>query len=70
MSQGESLADRAVRVLAKLKDMNDDVTNDDEDRHVLREIKRIADEQLSSALRDTERLIYLADNVRELRGLK
>lgn len=67
MSQQESLADQAVRVLAKLKTMNEDVTNDDADRHVLREIKRIAEERLASALRETERLVYVADNVRELR---
>lgn len=67
MTQQESLADQAVRVLAKLKAMNEDVTNDDADRHVLREIKRIAEERLACALRETERLIYVADNVRELR---
>jgi hypothetical protein len=67
MSQQETLADQAVRVLAKLSALNDDVTNEDADRHVLRNVKRIAGQHLANALRETEELLYLADNVRELR---
>lgn len=67
MSQQESLADRAVRILAKLATLNDDVTNDHADRHALRNIKRIASSHLDAALREVEDLIYLADTVRELR---
>ncbi|RZJ07662.1 MAG: hypothetical protein EOP39_15775 [Rubrivivax sp.] len=68
MSQQESLADHAVRVLAKLATMNDDVTNDDADRHALRNIKRIATQHLDAALREAEELMYLAEGVRELRS--
>ena len=63
-----SLADRVVRILAKLATLNDDVTNDDKDRHVLRNIKRIAGQHLDAALNEVEELMYVADSVRELRA--
>lgn len=54
MIQQESLTERAVRILAKLATMSDDVTNEDADRHCLRNLKRIAAQNLNAALHETE----------------
>lgn len=62
----QSLADRAVFVLAELAKITDDVTNDHADRHAIRRIKHMAVARLDAALIEVEALLSLKVDVREI----
>jgi hypothetical protein len=64
MSQHASLADRAVEVLAAVARMDEGVTNEHDERHHIRTLKRLAEEALTDAFRNARQLAYLAEDMR------
>jgi hypothetical protein len=65
MSHSESLADQAVTTLAAVAAMDNKVTNDHPERHAIRNLKRTAQDILSSALRQARDLAYQAEQLHE-----
>lgn len=66
MAENMSLADQAVQALAMVKAMDADITNDHPHRHVVRSMKRLAEQRLSAALREVIDLAWLAQDVPRL----
>lgn len=64
MTDRSSLADRAIDALAAVARMDADVTNEHDERHHVRTLKRLAEEGLSEAFRHARQLAYLAEDVR------
>ena len=60
MSQPLSLADQAVIALSAVARIASEVTNDHDERHAVRSIKRMAQLTLEEAFRRAEELAYLA----------
>lgn len=58
-----SLADRAVHALAEVAAMGDDLSNDDPKRHIVRHMKRAAEQALSNAFVLAAELAYQAKDV-------
>jgi hypothetical protein len=65
MAESRSLADSAVAALAAVSRMDMDVTNEDDERHHIRTLKRLAEQTLSDAFRHATELAYLAEDVRK-----
>lgn len=65
MSDHKSLADAAVDALAAVSRMDADVTNEDEARHQVRTLKRLAEQALTEAFRHARELAWLAEDVRK-----
>ena len=66
MNRPESLTEQAVRVLADLATMTDDVTNEHPERHMVRNLKRQAEAMLGQTLNTIESLITLKEEVRDI----
>ena len=66
MADNLSLADRAVRALQLISQIDAGVTVDTPERHAIWDIKRQADEQMIYACANAERLHRLAMTVREV----
>jgi hypothetical protein len=64
MTDRSSLADRAIDALAAVSRMDAEVTNEHDERHHVRTLKRLAEEALSEAFRHARQLAYLAEDVR------
>jgi hypothetical protein len=63
MAENMSLADQAVQALAMVKAMDEGLTNDDPHRHIVRSMKRIAEQNIAAALRGAIDLAWLAKDV-------
>jgi hypothetical protein len=66
MSDHKSLAAAAVDALAAIDRMDATVTNEHEERHHIRSLKRIADQILADAFRQARELAWLAEDVQRL----
>jgi hypothetical protein len=66
MTQHESLADAAVAALAAVSAMTEGVTNDHPERHVIRQLKHHAENDLAAAFRRARAVAYLVDDLRKL----
>ena len=60
----ESLADQAVAALAAITQMDADVTNEHEERHHVRNLKRQAQTIVENALRQARELAWLAEDIK------
>jgi hypothetical protein len=58
-----SLADQAVSVLAAVQRMDAAITNEHEERHHVRWLKRLAEQTLDTAFRQAQELAFLADQI-------
>jgi hypothetical protein len=65
MSEQQSLAERAVFVLAELANFGENITNEMPERHALRQIKHLARIRFDAALTDVEGLFMLAQSIRD-----
>ena len=63
MSQQQSLADQAVQTLAAVSSMCDDVGLDSVERHIIRGMKRIAEQSIENGLRMALDLAYQAEQL-------
>ncbi len=62
----ESLADQAVAALAAIKAMDEGLDLECPERHVVRGLRRHAENLVAEALRNAHALVYVAQDVREL----
>jgi hypothetical protein len=65
MSEPRSLADSAVATLAAVRAMDAQTTNEHDERHQIRTLKRLAEQTLSEAFRAASELAWLAEDVRK-----
>jgi hypothetical protein len=65
MADQKSLADSAVDVLAAVSRMDFGLTNEHEERHQVRTLKRLAESALAEAFRHARDLAWLAEDVRK-----
>jgi hypothetical protein len=63
MNNTPSLADRAISALAAVARMDADVTNEHDERHHIRSLKRIAEQGLIEAFRNASELAYTAEDM-------
>jgi hypothetical protein len=61
----QSLAETAVIVLAAVRAMDAKINNSHESRHVVRALRRNAEQILADAFRRAGDLVYIADDVRK-----
>lgn len=66
MSDARSLADAAVETLAAIRAMDDGMTLDHPERHVIRDLKRTAESIVADALRQAQGLTFTAAGLRSL----
>jgi hypothetical protein len=59
----DSLADRAVHALALVAAMGENLSNDDPERHIVRNMKRTAEQAMSNAFQLASDLAYQAKDV-------
>jgi hypothetical protein len=59
-----SLADQAIAALASVRAMDDGIDNTLPERHIVRSLKRNAEQILADAFRQVSNLAYLAADVR------
>lgn len=62
----KSLADSAVETLAAISAMDQGVTNDNPDRHIIRNLKQVAQNIVRDALHEAHSLAFIAEDVRNL----
>lgn len=63
MAERFSLADLAVSALAAVQRMDAAITNEHEERHHIRTLKRLAEASLDAAFRHAQELAFLAEQV-------
>jgi hypothetical protein len=63
MSERTSLADAAVDALAAVGRMDLNVTNEHDERHHIRTLKRLAETKLADAFREARELAWLAEDM-------
>lgn len=63
MAERFSLADQAVSALAAVQRMDYAITNEHEERHEVRTLKRLAEQALDAAFRHVQDLAFLAEQV-------
>jgi hypothetical protein len=63
MSDRASLADRAVDALAAVSRMDETVTNEHDERHYIRSLKRHAEAIIMDALTRARELAYLGEQI-------
>lgn len=51
MNSQMSLADQAIEALSMVKSMGEDIGNDDPERHIVRNLKRLAEQNLEASFR-------------------
>lgn len=61
-----SLADQAVEVLAMVRTMDADMTNDRPERHQVRNLKRMAEAEIAEGLRRAAELAWMAKDLPSL----
>lgn len=64
MTDHKSLADNAVDALAAVARMEFGVTNEHDERHLIRNLKRHAEQALDNAFRLARELAWLAEDTR------
>jgi len=64
MSDRKSLADDAVDALAAVGRMDFNVTNEHDERHLVRNLKRMAEQALEQGFRHARELAWLAEDTR------
>ena len=65
MAENMSLADQAVQALAMVKAIDEGVDNDHPERHVVRSMKRVAEQALSAAFRNAIDVAWMAKDLQE-----
>jgi hypothetical protein len=65
MNHPDSLADRAIKALSAVDRMDEGVTNENDERHHIRTLKRLAEQQLAEAFHQARELAYLAEEIRK-----
>ena len=63
MVENMSLADKAVEVLAMVKAMDADMTNDRPERHQVRNLKRLAEAAIDEGLRRAAEFAWMAKDL-------
>lgn len=63
MSQQQSIADRAVSTLAAVSRMGEDLTSEAVERHIVRNMKRIAEQAIEDGFRVAMELSYQAEQL-------
>lgn len=66
MVKNMSLADKAVDVLAMVKAMDADMTNDRPERHQVRNLKRLAEDAIDEGLRRAAEFAWMAKDLPSL----
>lgn len=66
MAEYQSLADQAVQALSALNAMEDGMDDDDPARHEVRNLRRIAEQSITYALRTAIELAWQAKSLRKL----
>lgn len=66
MVENMSLADKAVEVLAMVKAMDADMTNDRPERHQVRNLKRLAEAAIDEGLRRAAEFAWMAKDLPSL----
>ena len=66
MVENMSLADKAVEVLAIVKAMDADMTNDRPERHQVRNLKRLAEAAIDEGLRRAAEFAWMAKDLPSL----
>lgn len=62
----QSLADKAVEVLAMVRTMDADITNDRPERHQVRNLKRLAEAAIDEGLRRAAEFVWMAKDLPSL----
>lgn len=65
MNQRQSLADQAVTALAAIAAMDEDLSNEHAERHIIRGMKRAAEAALENGLRVAQDLAWVARDVKK-----
>lgn len=65
MSATSSINDRAIEALSMVAQMGDGMSNDDPERHIIRNLKRAAEKALDQAFILATDLAYQAKDVRQ-----
>lgn len=65
MAENMSLADQAVQALAMVKAMDEGVDNEHPERHVVRSMKRVAQQSLEAAFRNAIDVAWMAKDLQE-----
>ena len=65
MAENMSLADQAVQALAMVKAMDEGVDNEHPERHVVRSMKRVAQQSLEAAFRNAIDVAWMAKDLKE-----
>ncbi|KOC21160.1 hypothetical protein GL58_10730 [Comamonas testosteroni] len=65
MSQNQSLADQAVDTIAAIRNLDTGSNMDHPERHAVREMKRVASEIVTNALRQAQALVYSAESLQK-----
>ena len=63
MAENMSLADQAVQALAMVKAMDANIDNDMPHRHIVRGMKRVAEQKIAAALREAIDLAWMAQEL-------
>ena len=66
MAENRSLADQAVDVLAMVRAMTADMTNDRPERHQVRNLKRLAEQAIAEGLRQAAEFVWMAKDLPSL----
>lgn len=66
MAENMSLADQAVQALSMVKAMDDGIDNDMPHRHIVRGMKRVAEQKIAAALREAIDLAWMAQELPRL----
>lgn len=64
MDQQTSLADQAFEAVALVRAICDDIDNDDPERHIVRNLKRLAEQNLEASFRLAIDIAHQAKQVR------
>ena len=66
MAENMSIAEQFVDVLAMVRAMDADITNDHPERHQVRKMKRMAEAAIAEGLRRAAELVWLAKDLPSL----
>ncbi len=65
MAENMSLADQAIQAISMVKAIDDSVDNEHPERHVVRSMKRVAEQALSAAFRNAIDVALMAKDLQE-----
>ena len=65
MSQNQSLADQAVDTIASIRNLDTSTNMGHPERHTVREMKRVASEIVTNALRQAQALVHSAESLQQ-----